>query len=473
MSSDRFHILENFPARIVGLGALFVTGAAIAVTAAVVHRSEVRGLELLARFAPVTVLCFLILGTALTVVLIRYAEVSLALFFLIGLIKGDPSLSGAPMDLTIFIAGVLAIAVVIRLLYAHQELRLPAEYLFYIPILSLMVLSLAYTPSFSAGLDKTLRFVCLTSLGIVAPFVIFDSASKITRFMIAMLVGGVILAANSMTMLGGGERFVSPSGLNTELGDACAVGIVIMWTLLFPKWSLWKRILMYPVIAVLAVALVGSGARLANVAAAVCVLLGTFLCRKLFSDVLIMASVGVLALPFVWIPQASYEYLSSLAHPPQAMGTRSDLMALGIRLFGEHPFLGVGIQGFRFQSPNPVTYNFPHNLFLELGSEMGLIPVLAFLGLLICSFREIFTEIRHPSNSNPLLAHSILMLMIIVFLEAMVSGDINDLRFMWFVLGLPFVLRLLASKKKEVAKFSYVVRFPRSTPLESDLPAAH
>jgi hypothetical protein len=27
----------------------------------------------------------------------------------------------------------------------------------------------------------------------------------------------------------------------------------------------------------------------------------------------------------------------------------------------------------------------------------------------------------------------------------MVSGDINDMRFMWFVFGLPFVLRILAS----------------------------
>jgi hypothetical protein len=35
----------------------------------------------------------------------------------------------------------------------------------------------------------------------------------------------------------------------------------------------------------------------------------------------------------------------------------------------------------------------------------------------------------------------VFLLLIFVFLDAMVSGDINDLRFMWFVFGLPYVLR--------------------------------
>jgi hypothetical protein len=39
----------------------------------------------------------------------------------------------------------------------------------------------------------------------------------------------------------------------------------------------------------------------------------------------------------------------------------------------------------------------------------------------------------------------VFLLLIYVFLDAMVSGDINDLRFMWFVFGLPFVLRNLES----------------------------
>jgi O-antigen ligase len=264
--------------------------------------------------------------------------------------------------------------------------------------------------------------------------------------MITMVGGGILLAVNSLFMLGGQERLVAPSGLNTELGSACAAGLVIIWGLLFPGWSFFKRLLVYPVVGLLAIGMVGSGGRLANASAAICIIISIFLCKKLFRDALIMGGVGLLALPFVWIPDASYEYLSSLAHPPEAMGTRSGLMELGVSLMGEHPLLGVGIQGFRYHSPNPVTYNFPHNIFLELGSEMGALAALVFLGILIYSFREIAKQLTNPATKHEPLVHTVFLLMIFVFLDSMVSGDINDLRFMWFVLGLPYVLRGLYSK---------------------------
>jgi len=123
------------------------------------------------------------------------------------------------------------------------------------------------------------------------------------------------------------------------------------------------------------------------------------------------------------------------------MGTRNDLMALGVKMFSEHPFFGVGIQGFRFLSPNPITYNYPHNLILELGSELGLLAAASFLAIAICAFLEIWKQLRNPDDSSNSPVVTVFLLLIFVFLDAMVSGDINDLRFMWFVFGLPYVLR--------------------------------
>lgn len=454
MFANKAHTWRGTTAWLLGLGTLFCIGVVTAMTASLVHRSEVLAFELIGRFPPVILACAVLGGLIIGAVLFKYAEVALALFFLVGLIKGDPNLPSPPVDLTVFVAGVVIAATAVRLIRGHRELVLPREYLFYVPLVALMILSLAYTPDRGAGLDKTLRFLCLTSIGIVAPFVIFDSITKIRRFMVTMLIGGVGLGLNSLTQLSGSDRLVSPSGLNTELGLACAVAIVILWTLLFPEWPMFKRILAYPVIGVLAVALVGSGARTANVSAALCVILGAFLCRKLWSDLIVAGSLGVLALPFVWIPQASYDYLASLTRPHDAMDTRRDLMALGVRMFGEHPLFGVGIQGFRFHSPNPLTYNFPHNVFLELGSELGICAVLAYLGLLVFSFIQIFRELRRGPGAKRNVAVTTLMLMIMLTLEAMVSGDINDLRLMWCVLGLPFVLRHLGEEAKDALKLS-------------------
>jgi hypothetical protein len=188
--------------------------------------------------------------------------------------------------------------------------------------------------------------------------VLFDSASKLRNFLFSIAIGGLLVASNSLTMLGGQDRLVSPSGLNTELGAASAISLIIIWSLWFPKWSFFKRMLFYPVLGVLAVALIGSGGRFANVTAVLCLIIGALLCRKLFKDVAVVAGLSLLALPFIWIPQASYDYLASLAHPPDAMGTRSDLMALGIKMFSEHPFFRCGY------SRLPVSFSQPTHLQL-------------------------------------------------------------------------------------------------------------
>jgi len=142
-------------------------------------------------------------------------------------------------------------------------------------------------------------------------------------------------------------------------------------------------------------------------------------------------------------------------------------MWLGVRMFSEHPIFGVGAQGFRYLSPNPLTYNYPHNLFLELGSEMGIFAAVAFLALAFFAFREIIRQMREPFASFNFLAPTVFLLLIYVFLDAMVSGDMNDLRFMWFVFGLPYVLRNLASASPVLSLEHSSVRASAAFPVAS------
>jgi len=453
--------------RVAGLGALFIAGISVILASNWAGKVETQGLQLLAGAGLLKVFCYLTAGALASLLLMRYPEIALGLFFLVGLVKGDPSLSSSPMDLTVLIGVVIQAAVCYRIFVKQHALKLPAEYFFYIPLLAMMIVSLTYTPNIAGGLDKILRFVCLTGIGITAPFVLFDESIKINRFFATLILGGVALAINSLTMLGGEERMVSPSGLNTELGAASAVALILIWGLLFPRMPLLKRICLYPVLGLLGIALIGSGGRFANVSAVVCILVGAFLCRKLFWDIFIAGGLGLLVLPFIWIPQASVDYLQSLLHPSQAMGTRNDLMWLGLRIFAEHPILGVGAQGFRYLSPNPLTYNYPHNLILELGSEMGIVAAVSFLAIAFCAFRENIRQLRDPVLRRNPLTVTVLLLLIYVFLDGMVSGDINDLRFMWFVFALPFVLRDLDSSSPALA----LERFVRWPSLAKGTPA--
>jgi O-antigen ligase len=428
------------------IGALCLSSFMFALLGGALQHVDNGTLRFLGSLISVNSMLEILAGISIFILLVRYTEIALALFFLVGLVKGDPRLSASPIDLTVLTAVIIIAGVCWRLFYLRNELRVPNEYLLYVPLLAMMVVSLSYTPDFSAGLDKVLRFVGLTGIGIVTPFVVFDTTDKIRRCFYVLAIGGVALAINSMTMLGGTKRFVSPSGLNTELGAASAVALIVIWGLLFPWIAMVWRLMFYPVIGILIVALLGSGGRFANVSAAFCVLIAVLLCPRLSKDVFVVCGIAVLALPLSLVPSASYTYLDSLRQPTQAMGTRDDLMALGLKVISEHPILGVGVDGFRFVSPNPNTYNYPHNLILELGSEMGIFASLAFVLIAFCAFRESIKQLFSPLTERDPLTHTVFILLIYVFLDAMISGDINDLRFMWFIFALPFVLRGLQTE---------------------------
>jgi O-antigen ligase len=408
-------------------------------------------------------------GLMAVLFLLKYAEIAVSVFYVVGFFKGDPRLNATPVDLTVSVALVIILAICLRLFFTDQTLHLPREFIFYAPILGLMFASLTYTPDLGAGLEKTLRFVFLTLLGAISPFLLVDTPEKIRRFLAGLVVGGVLMSINSFFMLGGENRLTAPSGETTALGFSAGLALVIIWALWFPRMTLPRRFLFYPFIAVLVVALIGSGGRFANVGTAVCVGLSLLFYPKLVVDLAVMFGAAIAALPFVRIPAASLDYLASLAHPHQAFGTRTDLMEFGLRTFLDHPLFGVGIQGYRYVTPNPLTYNFPHNLLLELGAELGVFAVLAFLGLLLCSYRAMFRVLRDGYSENAALYRTVFLMLILTCMDASVSGEMNNDRLLFFAISMPFVLERIVWREHTLRSESAdVVVFPQEgAPFES------
>lgn len=404
----------------------------------------------------------LLVGGALALLFfLKFPEIAVSLFYVVGFFKGDPRLDATPVDLTVTVAVIMLLAMGLRLFFTDATLHLPKDFIFYVPLLALMFISLTYTPDLAAGVDKTLRFLFLTLMGAISPFLLVDTPQKIRRFMAGLVLGGILMSINSFFMLGGEDRLTAPSGETTALGFSAGLALVIIWALWFPRMSLFSRVLLYPIIAVLMVALVGSGGRFANVATVICLGLAILFYRKLVVDLAIMVGAGIAALPFVRIPAASLDYLASLAHPHQAFGTRTDLMEFGLRTFLDHPLFGVGIQGYRYVTPNPLTYNFPHNLLLELGAELGIFAVIAFLALAVCSYRAMFRVMRESYSGNITLYRTVFLILILTCMDASVSGEMNNDRLLFFMLSMPFVLERIVWKENMArAESGEIVVFP-------------
>jgi O-antigen ligase len=389
----------------------------------------------------------------ITSLLAAYPEVNLAIFLYIGMVKGDPQISSlVPVDLTAVLAALLLLSCVFRYLRPCRLVPLPSAFGFYLPLIGLMVASLFYTPDLAAGVQKASRFLLLNGLAIIAPFILLDSPRRMRRFLYTVAGFGVLLAVVALDGMRGHARLTIGGGDPLQLGTAVAEALAVFWSLLLPEASRARKLLFYPATVALTITLLSTGSRGPAIGVVGCIALAIFLYRRLLKDVAVLTALtGAVAVLFVHIPADAFAYLATLTNENagQLLSFRADLMALAWRLIREHPLLGVGIGGYSFYSPDPNLYDWPHNIFLELGAELGVFATAFFTALLGCAFWAILKQIRDRHFPFRALSVGVFSLMIFEFLQVIKSGDINQNRELWLLLGLPFILRHLATRTRD------------------------
>jgi O-antigen ligase len=115
------------------------------------------------------------------------------------------------------------------------------------------------------------------------------------------------------------------------------------------------------------------------------------------------------------------------------------LLQLGWKLTLEHPFTGVGINGF------PTLYtgvgNWPHSIPLEIGSELGLIAALSFCCLLFFALLTALKEFVSGDDGSRTTRNLMFCFVVIVTVSMLNTGNLNDNRQLWTALSLPFLFR--------------------------------
>ncbi|MGA9593418.1 MAG: O-antigen ligase family protein [Candidatus Acidiferrales bacterium] len=387
------------------------------------------------------------LGAAAIVALLLYPEFALALYVIVGDIKGDDQIASlVPVDLTLALGAILFAGMVLNLLRGRRPLRLPPVYFLFLALVALMAASLAHTPVLEAGADKLARFLTVTGIVILGPFFVLTTPQAVKRFLAGFSLAALGICAYSLTSLGGSDRLATPSDNTIGLGHiACALFLVI-WYAWLPELSFARRVLVYPLLAVPAIALVGSGSRGPVIALALALLLSVYFRRGLLLDLACLGGAGILALPFVGIPPASLEYLGSLTKchtMTQLFSFRADLLQHGWQLLQRHPLIGAGLGSFPYYSPDAALYNWPHNIFLEIACELGLPALLiacAIFGGAIRDFLHQIRDRRSPGFALSMLAGALLISGIV---NATNTGDINSDRLTWLFVTFVFVVGAL------------------------------
>jgi O-antigen ligase len=388
--------------------------------------------------------------------LLWYPEIALAGLLIIGTMKGNPALADSPIDLTV---ALLVLTVVGGVLKSGKDLfalRIvyPKSYALYLAFIGIMLLSLTYTADYSAGLDKVGRFIVFSGAVIVMPFLVLRTRDSLTRFFLTLVAGGLIVSFDSFGSLGGKERLVSSGGDTIQLGHDAATAIIVIWYLLLPGKRLVKRAILYALVLALAVAMLGSGSRGPVVGLGCCLALSFVLHKRLgiqgksmLLDLGAVTLAGLMVIPFVGIPQSSFDYLARLGDPNMhhMLGPREALMDLAWHLTLAHPLRGVGIGGY------PVLFRgigaWPHNMFLEISSELGVFAVVLFVMLLWVGFREALREVMDRDPQYGPLAAMVFAFFVLQVIDIINTGSLNDNRAMWLAIALPFVLKNMRAEE--------------------------
>jgi len=375
------------------------------------------------------VLVSILIGAMLTGALILWRP-EVALLSMLALLMFKPEFAQGRGLVTILALALTAmIAVNIAVLKEFQFLRVrQVQLLFLIGVLILMNWLLAgqlQPPSYLSQVDQTARVMQRTvfQLALVIFFVAFISTPRqilvVTGlFLVGLFVtipGAIFHSAKAVELaaqhVGKLDRLraVAVAGIDLAenanyLAFISVMGISLTWFAVLEYRSRLLRLTAGVVIPVLAFTVVLTGSRsglLLLMISFLLLLLQSGLRRSHFAAVMLLLVVsGSVALAFA--PERVLQRISSLAltsesasvsDPVRSLQGRLLMTELGLKLFSESPFIGVGVGNVRWMTAlDPASGGVPmtlHNSYLLMLAEGGIILLAAYLLLFWHTFRDL------------------------------------------------------------------------------------
>jgi O-antigen ligase len=367
-------------------------------------------------------------------------QLLLALFLVAGGLKSAPWLSGVPGDLTILTAAGLLAAIAVRSFRSDGIRAFPPATIFAAALAGLVVLSVLWSPAPDLGLDKALRFETLTMLAFVAPFVLVRTRGDLYRLMIFLLGVSLVVALTAvpgadpnqpLTVAGGDSEIELALYASTGL-VACAGYLILVGR--SPLRFLWAIPALY-----LGGTVISAGSR--GVLVGTVLALGVIGVRAVAASrskvipIVIMVAAVIAALSYVstLTGPAAQKYQGLLGNnQATTLGKRDFLLQDGIDMALAYP-MGRGASGYQFE----VLFPYPHNAFVEVAAEQGVIGLALLVALMAAACRSSLRAREGPGSPESILVGGLLIVLVV---DAMVSQTFTQFRELWLALGLALAL---------------------------------
>lgn len=423
-----------------------------------------------------------------------FPEIAFALFLNAGMYKGDPRLElPEPLDWTAFFAIVSVVAIVVNAVRRKNVLVFPPR-LLYLPygmMALLAAISVTYTANPVYGQEKLLRFATLTAFALFGAWFILVTQERITRFFFAVILLSTVIVVDSVFVerLQPGEvGFYAFSsgylGMGRIAGEATL--ILLFYFLLYAK-SNRQKVFILAAAALNAFGVIVAAAKGPMVALGTTMVIATlysltrviarsFLPRyetrehvKIVAAFGGFAALGALLVVtrkeyFLTLTYRAIEFLSGTSF---GQSERVEFYRKAIDAMTSFPtaLTGLGFGGFgKGYRWFGVERGFAHSIFLELGSELGLVGLAAFLVLIYGAVMTIVPRLRSQEGRQYLVGVALLTLLCYECIHFSFHGDINDARVLYTWLGASFAYGAHVVRKASNDGYKKKKRLPLSSP---------
>ena len=383
-------------------------------------------------------------------------EILFVLFLFAGRFKADPRFAAVPVDITLLLLLASLVAGLVVLLRAGMMVGRHAwlQWLLALALFAWVLGSWLWSPGGGYATQKaTLAFVVNLWAMAAAGLIVAGDPARLDRLLLALVLFAAWVAVETLLLLrdGGAVAFVAAFG-----GDYLGIGSVLSFAVIVlvmfvvgrrrPWWliaacmasSIGLIALMFPV--------GGRGPIAATLAALLAgVVLAPLRGRRSFPIsgrgklVVAFGVVATIAVVLRILESGDYalaaERFLVLAESGmgESAGVRWYYYVSSLGIIADHPWIGVGAGGWPVAMGMGSIRDYPHNLFLEVLAEQGLVGGALLCALLGYSGWLVF---RRDGALSTQAGFTATLLAVSAFVSAMVSGDISDNRVLFCMLGL-------------------------------------
>ncbi|MGH9716747.1 MAG: O-antigen ligase family protein [Candidatus Acidiferrales bacterium] len=340
---------------------------------------------------------------------------------------------------------------------------------------AVVAVSYSYTPGVSYGGSELLRFLGIGTLMLVAPFVIIRTERDLRRFVVLFLGAGLILAVQMTLHLD--DRQSGAATDITRIGAGWLMGMLILLALYYRPFQRdrYNTAQAWVLVPIFGFALIASAARGPIVALLVVLALNLVMSTKSLSKVaLTLLLLGVSAYAafavFSHIDPGKYDAklgeIEDLVQGKATSGSAAERLRFyrqTLAAIPDHPIFGGGIGSWSVFYYGTDQREYPHNLFLLVAFEEGLIGIAA-LWFFLFAIGATSLGLLRKTRSRYAVFPSLVLFCLIV---SMFSGDLDDNRVLWYWTGVTLAVCAIANARHNeslVRRFTFRNRVQAATP---------